>query len=63
MNKDFDYLFKFILVGESSIIYLIQVLERVACFSDFFNLVLKTSMNLHLELNLEPRSHTLMIEK
>ena len=55
MNKDFDYLFKFILVGESSIIYLIQVLERVACFSDFFNLVLKTSMNLHLELNLEPR--------
>jgi hypothetical protein len=44
--NDYEYLFKFIMIGDSSTFFLMQTLARAAYFYDSCRVALKISMSL-----------------
>ena len=51
-NNNYDYLFKYIVVGDASINIVTQVLENHVSYLDILNNYLKMIINLPLELSL-----------
>lgn len=61
--NDYEFLFKFIMIGDSSTSYPMQTLEKAVFSSDSWRAALRISTNRPLELNLDPRSSTSRIER
>jgi len=59
MANNYDFMFKFIIIGDSSNLPSIKVLERAAYFLDSLREDSKLIMNPHWELNSAPGLSTL----